>query len=50
MGICHDGMLSEEYKSAPVKIVWVLKEALCDGYLSELLEFAIKSICTVPLG
>ena len=35
MGIRHNGMLSEEYKTAPVKIVWVLKEALYDGCLSE---------------
>ena len=43
MGICYDGMLSEEYNNAPVKIVWVLKEALYDGKLSEQLEHAIKN-------
>lgn len=43
MGVCYDGMLCEEYKTAPVKIAWVLKEALCDGYLSEQLENAINN-------
>ena len=42
MGICYDGMLSEEYKTAPLKIVWVLKEALCEGYLGKQLDNAIN--------
>ena len=42
MGVCYDGMLSEEYKTAPVKIVWVLKEALYEGYLGEQLDNAIN--------
>ena len=44
MGICEDGILNiEGYNSAPVKIVWVLKEALCDGDLGEQLDNAIKN-------
>lgn len=44
MSICEDGILNiEGYNSAPVKIVWVLKEALCDGDLGELLDNAIKN-------
>ena len=44
MGICEDGILNiEGYNNAPVKIVWVLKEALCDGDLGEQLDNAIKN-------
>lgn len=42
MAVCYDGMMSDKYKTAPVKIVWVLKEALYEGNLSEQLENAIN--------
>lgn len=44
MSICNDGTLNiAEYRNAPVRIVWVLKEALCDGDLGGVLEHAINN-------
>jgi len=43
MSICNDGTLNiAEYRNAPVRIVWLLKEALYGGNLSDQLEHSIK--------